>query len=79
MVAVKESIPCKQMPSPSWLDIVTVTVGLSDPLILSLIYSPPNASVDFSQFFVFGISREILTSRHGTKNFSVIAQVFHEL
>ena len=41
LVAIKDSIPFKQMPSPSCLEVITVSVCLSDSLILSLIHSPP--------------------------------------
>ncbi len=47
MIAVKDSIPCKQMPSPSCLEVVTISFCLSDSFVLCLIYSPPNASDDY--------------------------------
>ena len=40
LVPVKDSNPYKQIPSRSYLEVATVSICLSDPLILSLIYSP---------------------------------------
>ena len=44
MIAVKDSITCAYLPSPSDLEVVSVQVGLPNPVTVCSVYAPPSAS-----------------------------------
>lgn len=47
LIAVNNSITCKQLSSPNELEVVTICICSTKPIILSLVYSPPNASYEY--------------------------------
>ncbi len=47
MVAMKNSIPCEQLPSPPELELVTIYLSLRIPTTLCTVYWPPNNSPDY--------------------------------
>ena len=47
MGAVKDTIPCKQIPSPPELELVTISLSLRTPITLCTVYWPPNNSSDY--------------------------------
>ena len=49
MLVVNNTLPSKILPSPSNLELVTVKIYLKCPIILCLIYNPPNS--DSTYFF----------------------------
>jgi len=52
MLAVHNSKSFKVLPSPSCLEVLSVSIGSSSPVIYCLVYIPPNSTEEYlSEFF----------------------------
>lgn len=52
MVAVKDSIPCKQLLSPSNLEVITIKLNLTKPVILCSVYCTPSSTSDYQHSLI---------------------------
>ena len=62
-LAVHKSIPCKPVPSPHSLEVVSIEIPIPCKLIMCLIYIPPNAPQSYFQLLIQFLSALVKDSK----------------
>ena len=52
LLAVKNTIPSQLVNSPKDLELVTISLGLNNPVTVCLVYNSPNSSSEYKQSLV---------------------------
>ena len=61
MMTIHESIPNSRLPTPDHLEIITIKLCIKVPIIICLVYNPPNSNSSYKHKLLLLIFVKFIT------------------